>query len=68
LQGPALKLNLRVSSSSAPPCRQVEFHRAHVEDLIESGLQIDKFKAKGAMKEIGIAKASSIRSYVRVSC
>jgi hypothetical protein len=28
--------------------------------LIESGLQIDKFKAKGAMKEIAIAKASCI--------
>ena len=26
--------------------------------LIETGLQIDKFKAKGAMKEIAIAKAS----------
>ena len=29
-------------------------------ELIESGLQIDKLKAKGAMKEIAIAKASSI--------
>jgi hypothetical protein len=26
--------------------------------LIESSLQIDKFRAKGAMKEIAIAKAS----------
>jgi len=28
--------------------------------LIENCLQIDKLKAKGAMKEIGIAKVSSI--------
>ena len=32
----------------------------YIEFLIESGSQIDKLKAKGAMKEIAIAKASSI--------
>jgi hypothetical protein len=32
----------------------------YTELLIESGLQIDKLRPKGAMKEIAIAKASSI--------
>jgi hypothetical protein len=60
LRNPAPRLNLHVSSSLAPPCRQVVFYHVYIEVLIGSGLQIDKFKAKGAMKEIAIAKASSI--------
>jgi len=56
----ALKLNLRVSSSSAPPCRQVDFYPCMSKSLLGVGLQIDKFKAKGALKEIAIAKASAI--------